>query len=128
MGGNDSWIAYARAVYRKRYGAGKKINGQVCFGKVVIYTVITGNYDSLSTPSFRSEGVDYLCFTNNRELQSDFWEIRHIEDGILNDVGLSRKPKILAHICGCKIPYTGRFIGICPHLLGAIGYAFLPTL
>lgn len=98
MGGNDSWIAYARAAYRKRYGAEKKINGQVCFGKVVIYTVITGNYDSLSTPSFRSEGVDYLCFTNNRELQSDFWEIRHIEDGILNDVGLSRKPKILAHL------------------------------
>lgn len=66
--------------------------------KKVIYTVIAGNYDSLlKQPNV--DGYDFICFTDNKELKSDLWEIREIPQELndLTDVKKNRCIKILAH-------------------------------
>jgi len=69
--------------------------------KKVVYTVITGDYDSLRKIK-KEEGFDYICFTNNKGLKSDSWEIRSlpedIENSELSNVKKQRKLKILPHI------------------------------
>jgi hypothetical protein len=66
--------------------------------KIVVYTCITGGYDKLREPEFISEGVDYICFTDDKSLASDVYEIREIEDTIPGDnIKTARMHKILAH-------------------------------
>lgn len=62
--------------------------------KICVYTCITGDYDDLKYIK-KEAGIDYICFTNNRNLKSDCWDIKYIEDHSLNDVLLARKIKIL---------------------------------
>ena len=65
--------------------------------KICVYTCITGNYDNLKDVIVKEKGVDYVCFTNNREITSSTWKIIYIDDGILNNHYLSRKIKMLGH-------------------------------
>ena len=65
--------------------------------KIVVYTAITGNYDELITPKNINKNFDYICFTDNKNLQSDFWEIRLLEDSDLDEVRKARRCKILPH-------------------------------
>lgn len=69
--------------------------------KKVVYTVITGDYDSLRKIK-KEEGFDYICFTNNKRIKSDCWEIRElpedIENSDLSNVKKQRKLKILPHL------------------------------
>lgn len=44
----------------------------------VIYTCITGGYDTLDDPSFISDGFDYICFTDNPYQTSNVWKIKPI--------------------------------------------------
>lgn len=41
----------------------------------VIYTALMGEYDLLKEPKIVTEGWKYICYTNNKELKSDIWEI-----------------------------------------------------
>ena len=54
--------------------------------KICVYTCITGNYDNLKDVIVKEKGVDYVCFTNNREITSSTWKIIYIDDGILNNI------------------------------------------
>lgn len=67
--------------------------------RIVIYTCITGGYDNLIKPSFVTPGVDYVCFTDNKDLKSDIWKIRPIPDELLklSKVKQQRAVKILPH-------------------------------
>ena len=66
--------------------------------KVVIYTAITGDYDTLQTPSVIDDEFDYVCFTDNPNIKSDFWDVRLIEDDDeLDSIRKARKYKILPH-------------------------------
>lgn len=65
--------------------------------KICVYTCITGNYDNLIEIKNKEENIDYYCFTNNKNLKSDTWNIVYIEDKNLKDVILARKIKILGH-------------------------------
>lgn len=73
--------------------------GNVAFqGRGVVYTVITGGYDVLREPEYVDKELDYICFTDNRELHSDIWKIRVIENAEnLDNTRLARKHKILCH-------------------------------
>lgn len=44
----------------------------------IIYTCIIGKYDSLKTPTITTSGWDYVCYTDNTKLSSDFWNIKPI--------------------------------------------------
>ena len=67
--------------------------------KKVIYTCITGKYDSLIEPSCINHEYDYVCFTDNIELSSDVWDIRSLPDEVkdLSQVKKQRYIKINAH-------------------------------
>ena len=65
--------------------------------KICVYTCITGNYDNLHEIENVEKEVDYLCFTNNKNIKSSTWKIIYIEDNRLDNQRLSRKIKMLGH-------------------------------
>lgn len=65
--------------------------------KICAYTCITGEYDILHEVKWPEKNVDYLCFTNNKNLKSKTWKIVYIENENLDNHYLSRKIKILGH-------------------------------
>lgn len=70
-----------------------------------VYTIITGNYDTIKQPLELTPGADYFLFTNNSHIrEAGVWRVVHIPS--LNIVGktekennilLSRRVKMLAH-------------------------------
>lgn len=64
--------------------------------KVCVYTCITGNYDDLKDVEVE-EGIDYICFTNNKNISSNTWQVIYIDDDKLSNIELARKIKILGH-------------------------------
>lgn len=47
--------------------------------KNCVYTVIIGEYDKLRDPTYVTEGWDYICLTDNKNLKSDIWQIIYID-------------------------------------------------
>jgi len=67
-------------------------------GKGVIYTAITGNYDTVKEPKYINPAFDYILFTNNPEIKSDVWQVRLVDnEEQLDNVRLARRIKILGH-------------------------------
>ena len=67
--------------------------------KKVIYTCITGGYDTLIEPNFVNNDFDYICFSDNTELTSDVWIVKQLpkETEGLSQVKKQRYVKINAH-------------------------------
>lgn len=65
--------------------------------KLCVYTCITGDYDNLHEIEVLEKNVDYLCFTNNKNLKSATWQIIYIDNEGLDNHHLSRKIKMLGH-------------------------------
>ena len=74
--------------------------------KTIIYTVITGNYDTIKQPLVVDVGVEYVLFTNNPnihnagvwrvvQIPSDEWQGRTERE---NNILLSRKVKMLPNV------------------------------
>ena len=68
--------------------------------KKVVYTCITGGYDTLTEPKYVSDGFDYVCFTDNAELKSNIWKIRPLpkETEGLSQIKKQRYVKINPHL------------------------------
>jgi len=64
---------------------------------IVVYTAISQGYDDLKEPSYISEGVDYICFSDNPSLKSKIWKIVPFLDKELDNVRKCRQAKILPH-------------------------------
>ena len=65
--------------------------------KKCIYTTIIGGYDNLYTSidNKKTDGWDYICFTDNKNLKSDFWKIIYVDKPLgWSDFKLSRSIKI----------------------------------
>ena len=71
----------------------------------IIYTIITGNYDTIKQPLVVEEGVEYVLFTNNPgiveagvwrvvQIPSEPWQGRTERE---NNILLSRRVKMLPH-------------------------------
>lgn len=69
--------------------------------KIVIYSVNTGGYDNLNSPTVVDPNVRYILFTDNKYYRSDIWEVNHVD---FIKEGLDNR----------KI---ARFIKINPHLV-----------
>lgn len=65
--------------------------------KIVIYTGIFGKYDVLQEPLYIDKNVDYICFTDDKNLKSEKWEIRVVECEQKNMALEVRKYKCLPH-------------------------------
>lgn len=74
--------------------------------KISVYTVITGNYDTLKNINYLEDNIDYYCFTNNYNLNSDTWKIVYIDNEGLDNLTLSRKIKILGNEITSKYDLT----------------------
>lgn len=46
---------------------------------IVVYTAILGDYDTLYTPLVPKNGITYICFTDNPNLKSDYWDIVYVD-------------------------------------------------
>ena len=66
--------------------------------KIAVYTCITGNYDVLRNPIDCGLDVDYICFTNNKSLHSDIWNIKYISDEKMDNIHLARYVKLFPHV------------------------------
>jgi hypothetical protein len=66
--------------------------------KLVVYTALFGDFDDLIEPKEKFEGCDFICFTDQKHLASDVWEIRLIEECDLPPNMMNRKYKILPHL------------------------------
>ena len=64
--------------------------------KICLYTCITGNYDSLIEIENKESNVDYICFTNNRYINSKTWKVIYLDDREISDHYLSRRIKMFA--------------------------------
>lgn len=78
--------------YRKYWSSEKN--------KKVVYTCIIGGYDSLIEPKYITDGFDYICFTDDKSLKSDVWEIRDLpkETDGLTQIKKQRFVKINPHL------------------------------
>ena len=65
--------------------------------RVVVYTAVTGEYDEPIIPSYVNKDFDYICFTDNPQLKSDFWTIKLMEEEDIDNIRRVRKYKILPH-------------------------------
>lgn len=65
-------------------------------GKIVVFSVLTGQYDNPHEILFKNPDVDYLLFTNNRSVKSDTWTVVYVESPLDNKL-LSRDIKINPH-------------------------------
>ena len=64
----------------------------------VVYTTIIGKYDKLKEPKVISEGFDYVCFTDDVELNSKIWKINVVDNPEgLDNKRLSSKINILCN-------------------------------
>ena len=59
----------------------------------VVYTVLTGGYDSLKQPEQITPGWDYLCFSDRHMQNTGIWQVQSIDTGS-NPIDQSRRPKI----------------------------------
>ena len=74
--------------------------------KMAVYTAITGDYDNLAVPEYINDNFDYICFTDNKNLKSDFWEIRLMEDLDLDNTKKARHYKALPHLYLSEYDYS----------------------
>ncbi len=67
--------------------------------KIVVYTAIIGDYDELTTPRVVDDGVEYVCFTDQKNVKSDIWNIEYLKaDSICDSREEVRKIKALPHL------------------------------
>ncbi|MFT4921644.1 MAG: hypothetical protein ACI8XM_000848 [Haloarculaceae archaeon] len=63
----------------------------------VVYTAIFDDYDVLTDPEEPSPGIDYLCFTDAADVESEVWTPVVVESEDLSPAELNRAVKILPH-------------------------------
>ena len=79
---------------------------------LAIYTVITGDYDTIKQPQVITPGAEYFLFTNNHEIKdAGVWRVAYLDEdeidaripeiasynACIRNIRLSRKVKMLAH-------------------------------
>jgi tetratricopeptide (TPR) repeat protein len=68
--------------------------------KLVIYTAIAGGIDRLREPKEITPGADYICFTDNPNINSSVWEIRPLPmtEYQTDNVRWAKMIKLLPHL------------------------------
>lgn len=77
--------------------ADKKLLEDVKNKKIVIYTAFTGNYDHLKDPEYIDENCDYVCFTDNPNIESDIWKIIPMEHSNLDNNRKAKQYRLFPH-------------------------------
>ena len=64
----------------------------------MVYTCISGDYDSLIEPKSVEPGYDFICFTNNKNLKSKNWNIKPLVKNFNNNKKNNRYHKMNPHL------------------------------
>ena len=48
--------------------------------KYIVYTALFGKYDKLLEIPRMNKHIDYVCFTNDKDLTSKTWDIIYVND------------------------------------------------
>ena len=65
--------------------------------KIAIYTAFTGDYDTLKEPKFIDDNCDYICFTDNPNVESDLYDIIPMVESHLDNNRRAKMYKVLPH-------------------------------
>ncbi|MEA2839179.1 MAG: hypothetical protein QOF41_509 [Methylobacteriaceae bacterium] len=65
----------------------------------MVYTCLFGHSEIFNDYRFDDEEVDFICFTDDRELKSSNWHICFAENKLLDPARLSKSFKHLPHRC-----------------------------
>ena len=68
--------------------------------KKVIYTAIFGDYDNLVEPYHQQKDFDFICFTDNKDLQTppdSVWTVKYVKPLYSDSTRNARKYKLLPH-------------------------------
>ena len=66
--------------------------------KRVVFTCLFGYSEPFADQHYEKDGrTDFICFTDDRSLQSDMWTFRYVDTGLLGPVRTAKMIKILAH-------------------------------
>lgn len=66
--------------------------------ELTVYTAVFDGYDSLRDMISSGQNVRYVCFTDDRTLRSDVWEIIYVDREYDDPILESRKYKMLPHL------------------------------
>lgn len=72
----------------------------------VVFTAIFGNYDNLKTPEYINPDWDYVCFTDNTNVESDVFEVKHVNPRFDNTTKNARMIKLLSHLFLINYDYS----------------------
>lgn len=65
--------------------------------KIIVYSCNFGAYENVKDPLFIDPTVDYILFTDNKNIRSNTWKVQVINDDLLDARRCSRLPKIMPH-------------------------------
>lgn len=98
----ESFGAYFRRKYAKEQYAQRTLKKEKNIfdtKKIIVYSCIIGDYDGLKTPQYVSDDIKYVCFTDNKKIVSDVWNIVYIEQNYgLDNIRLARYIKLFPDI------------------------------
>lgn len=63
---------------------------------IVVYTVITGEYDEINELEFKDSRIKYICFTNLHTLVSKTWDVIYVNEDLDNHM-LNRRIKLFPY-------------------------------
>lgn len=65
--------------------------------KRVVYTCLFGYSELFNDFEYERDGIDFVCFTDDPELRSDFWKIELLRPEMIHPARQAKKLKILPH-------------------------------
>lgn len=66
--------------------------------KRVVYTCLFGHSEQFNDFEYERGDIDFICFTDDPELRSDFWKLVVLPRPLLDPARMAKKIKALAHV------------------------------
>jgi|SRR5437667_1772993 len=66
--------------------------------KRVVYTCLFGHSEQFNDFQYERDDIDFICFTDDPELRSDFWKMVMLPRQLLDPARTTKKVKALAHL------------------------------
>lgn len=74
------------------------VQGVPVLTKRVVYTCLFGHSELFNDFEYERDDIDFVCFTDDPELRSDFWKIVLLPKQLLDPVRVTKQYKMLAHV------------------------------
>lgn len=93
----ESTILFNISIAEKRAAEFDSAYNELKNKKVIVYTCNFGNYESIKEPLVVDPNIEYILFTDNKNLTSKNWKIIVLNEQLKDPRRTSRLPKIQPH-------------------------------